>query len=107
MRIIRRGEAQGFLHMDLRSGRCKQVRAADHLAHTLPGIVDDHREVIGRQAIGTAHDDVPGFRVSIRVTKPLDGVLETDFPGCHAQPKGVTWAVFKTFSPAGPRICPA
>ena len=58
VRVDGRGEPEPPAEEELARRRVEQVVAAHDLADALPGVVDDHREVVGGRAVVAAHDEV-------------------------------------------------
>ncbi len=47
MQVARLGQAQQFLQVQLAWGRVEQVGTADDVGDALPGVVNDHGQLIG------------------------------------------------------------
>ena len=64
--ICWRFESKGFLQTNLPAGGVKQVSTPYHLVDRLEIIINNHRQLIGNQAICTLDDEItgdPGGRV--------------------------------------------
>ena len=68
---------------ELARGRLQQVVAAHHLADALPGVVDDHREVVGGRAVVAADHEVVDDPVLVAV----QAIGEADARGAGADPQ--------------------
>jgi len=58
MEVARRCDTQRLLHRHLRRGGGQQIPAADHIRDAHVRIVDHHRQMVGKQAIATADDEI-------------------------------------------------
>ena len=56
--VGRRRQSEQLLQRDLPGRRREQVIAAHDVADAIRRVVDDHRQLVGVQAVGAAHDDV-------------------------------------------------
>ncbi|MCY1381707.1 hypothetical protein D9M69_696460 [compost metagenome] len=88
MQVTRLAEAQQFLEVELARGRVQQVGAAHHLVDALPGVVQDHRQLIGVEAVAPANDEVAHFAAQVLAVLALHAVDEVVFQLRHANADG-------------------
>ncbi len=87
--ILGRGQVETRLQVDLAGRRAEQVLAAHHLVNPGVGVIDDHRQlVVGEQAVGAAHHEIPDRGLEVLVAAPEDPVAETDRLARHLHPQG-------------------
>ena len=78
VQVGRGGQAQQALQIDLARRRIEQVGAAHDVADPLLGIVHHHRQLVGEQAIGAAHDEIADLRCQGLADAPLQAIVESD-----------------------------
>src|SRR5258706_4186404 len=88
MRPPRLAQAQQAIEQDLPGGGGKQVVASQHLGDAHRRVVDEHRELIGEDAVGAAQHEVADRRLRIELLRALQLVVEGDRAGRDAQAQG-------------------
>ena len=71
----RRLDSQGAVEQDLLRSIGQMVVAADDVRDTHPDVVGDHREVVGRRAVGAEKDEVLDLLV-VELGHAVDEVIE-------------------------------
>ena len=74
--------------MDLAHGRAQKIGAAQHLGDSLFGVVDHDRELVGKQAVSAAHDEVPDLALEVLAHAALNPVQKGDSLGGDSHARG-------------------
>ena len=94
MRVVRRGQSQQMLQIDLARRGTKQVASAYDLGDAHGSVVDHHGQLIGKHAVAAAHQKVTAlggecFALgSVRAVHEFDHVAGEVVDGGHAQARG-------------------
>ena len=83
VQVLGRRQAEEPLEQHLARRRRQQVVAAHHLGHPLRGIVDDHRQVVGRHTVAPLQHDV----VDRSTVDASDQIDDLDLLVLGAQPQ--------------------
>jgi hypothetical protein len=68
------------------------------------GVIRHNRQLVGKVAIGTQHDEVSDFCGQILAEPPLQRILETNLTGLDLEPPGARFAPRRPSIAASPRI---
>jgi len=101
-----RGRAECPLQKNLPWRGGEQVRTPYHLVHTLRGIVDDGRQVIGDLAVSPPDGEITRFPPAVLTIAALIGVIECHdrLVGGDCEAQGVWTLGRRRVSTAGPGI---
>lgn len=88
VQIVRDGQAEEGLQDDVARCRGQQVGAPDDVVDALLGVVDDHGEVVGIDAVGALQDEVTTLAGDGAGDTALLAVDEGDACFRYAQPQG-------------------
>ena len=88
MQVAGRGDPEQLLQIQLARGRVQQVGAADHGVYSLPGVVDDHRQLVSIEAIAAANDEVAHLAAQVLTELALHAINKMVFQLGHAQADG-------------------
>jgi len=107
VQVVRARDAERLLQVDLAGGRREQVRAPHDRRDVLCGVVDDHGELVGGDAVRAAHDEITDVRRS-EALRPAHTVLELGdhrVVGAHPQRAlGAGGAIGGHAVPTGARV---
>ena len=84
-------QPQQLLQRHLPRGRPQQIVAAHDVGHAIGRVVDHHRQLVGVEAVGAAHDHVAADRPRVAAVQPvahLDGRLRHAYAQGRAFPLG-------------------
>ena len=82
------GSAQKLLQVHLPGGRGEQVPAPDYFRHTGGGIVYHHSQLVHKDAVGPADQEVTAVPGQVFYVEALDPILDGNFPVWHPDPPG-------------------
>ena len=69
--------AQMLIQRDLAHRRLDQIRTADDVIHALKMVIDHHRQILGKQPVAAADNEIFFGECGIGLQMPLKIIVET------------------------------
>ena len=76
VKILRRNQAQGLLHMDMQPGRVEQIDSSHDMCDALLRIVQNDGQMIGRQAVSPEYYLISDACVNIIPARSLQSIVK-------------------------------
>ncbi|KAJ8135983.1 hypothetical protein OY671_010804 [Metschnikowia pulcherrima] len=80
------GMAKASSQPDSARSRRQQIGTAHDIGNLSPGIVDHHRQSVGKQAVGPQQHEIADIALQHSRDAPLQAVVENQLRGIDAQP---------------------
>lgn len=99
--IRRRWNVQAALQVDLARSRVEQIGPADHMGNALFRVIDDHRKLVGKDAVCAGEDEVSDLTFKVLRHESLKTILERDLVVIDPQTVGTRLASGRRAGTAG------